>query len=312
MRVVVALGGNALLQRGQSPSIEHQLANVRTACAAVAPVAAAHELVVAHGNGPQVGLLALQGEAYAAVPPYPLDILDAETQGQVGYLLARELGNHLGRTRPIVTVLTMVAVDGDDPAFGDPTKPIGPRYRPDQVAALEAEHGWTFRPDGDALRRVVASPRPRAIVELPQIRLLVEAGCVVVCAGGGGIPTVVDPSGGRRGVEAVVDKDHAAALLAADLGADVYVLATDVDAVHLGHGTPDQRAIARAGPEYLLDQHRAEFEPGSMLPKVEAACRFARDTGGRAVIGSIDDITALVAGQAGTVISAACDGIDLR
>lgn len=309
--MVVALGGNALLRRGESLTIGHQLANVRTACAALAPVADGHDLVLAHGNGPQVGLLALQGAAYEATPAYPLDVLDAQTQGMVGYLLARELGNRLAGRRPIVTLLTMVEVDGDDPAFAAPAKPIGPVYGRDEAAGLEAEHGWSFRPDGEGLRRVVASPMPQAIVELAEIRLLVEQGALVVCAGGGGIPTVVDAAGSRAGVEAVVDKDHAAGLLAAGLEADVYVMATDVGAVHLGHGTPAERAVARAGPAALA-AHADEFGAGSMRPKVEAACRFVTATGRRAVIGAIEDVEALVEGRAGTVVDPDGGGLTFR
>jgi carbamate kinase len=313
VRVVAALGGNALLRRGQELSAENQRENARAACKALAPVALEHELVISHGNGPQVGLLALQGSAYTAVDVYPLDVLDAQTQGMIGYMIQQELGNELPFEKHLATLLTMIEVDADDPAFGNPTKPIGPLYDAGEARRLEAEKGWVFKPDGDSLRRVVPSPQPKRIFELEAIRALLEQGCVVLCAGGGGIPTIYtdEPSpAGRRltGVEAVIDKDLASSLLAADLEADVLAIVTDVDAVYDGWGTPEQRAIRRATPESLA---ASEFAAGSMGPKVTAACQFVERTGKLAAIGSIAHAGALVRGEAGTIVTRDADGIEL-
>jgi len=312
MRVVAALGGNALLRRGQALTAENQRENARAACKALAAVARDHELVLSHGNGPQVGLLALQGSAYTAVDTYPLDVLDAQTEGMIGYIIQQELGNELPFERHLATLLTMIEVDGDDPAFAEPTKPIGPLYDADEAARLEAEKGWSFRPDGDSLRRVVPSPLPKRIFEIEAIKRLLDSGCVVICAGGGGIPTRYTdepvPAGRRLvGVEAVIDKDLASALLAIDVGADVLVIVTDVDAVYSGWGTPEQQPIRRATPEALAG---AEFAAGSMGPKVRAACEFVERTGKMAAIGSINDTAALVRGEAGTIVTLEAAGVE--
>jgi carbamate kinase len=313
MRVVAALGGNALLRRGQALTAENQRENARAACKALAPVALEHELVISHGNGPQVGLLALQGSAYKEVEAYPLDVLGAQTDGMIGYIIQQELGNELPFERHLATLLTMIEVDAADPAFGNPTKPIGPLYDSDGAEKLKAEKGWTFKPDGDSLRRVVPSPLPKRIFEIEAIRSLLERDCVVICAGGGGIPTTYSdesvPAGRRLvGVEAVIDKDLASALLAIDIGADVLAIVTDVDAVYSGWGTPEQRAIRRASPASLAD---SEFAEGSMGPKVRAACEFVERTGKRAVIGSIADTQALVLGDAGTVVALDAEGLEV-
>jgi carbamate kinase len=305
VRVVVALGGNALLRRGEALTAENQRANARAACKALAPVALEHELVISHGNGPQVGLLALQGSAYEEVETYPLDVLGAQTEGMIGYIIQQELGNELPFERHLATVLTMIEVDAADPAFADPTKPIGPLYDAGDAARLEQEKGWSFKPDGDSLRRVVPSPLPKRIFEIEAIKSLLERRCVVICAGGGGIPTTytdeVAPAGRRLvGVEAVIDKDLASALLAVDLHADVLAIVTDVDAVYSGWGTPEQQAIRSATPAWLTG---SEFAAGSMGPKVRAACEFVQRTGRMAAIGSIDDTAALVRGEAGTTVS---------
>ena len=302
MRIVVALGGNALLQRGQPMTAEMQRANVRVAAEQLAPVAAEHELVVSHGNGPQVGLLALQGSAYEAVETYPLDVLGAETEGMIGYMIEQELGNILPIERPFASILTMVEVDPDDPAFADPTKFIGPVYDKPEAERLAAEKGWAIKQDGDKWRRVVASPLPKRIFEIRPIRWLLERGCVVICTGGGGIPTMYAP--GTRtlvGAEVVIDKDRASALLAEELGADVYVMATDVDAVYRDFGTPDQVAVKRATPDEIRDM---DLPAGSMGPKVEAAIDFARRTGNRAAIGTLAEIGGVVTGTHGTSIVA--------
>jgi carbamate kinase len=309
VRVVIALGGNALLRRGEAMTVENQRANVAVACRHLAAVADSNELVISHGNGPQIGLLALEGAAYEAVPVYPLDVLGAETQGMVGYLLEQELGNRLPAERELATLLTMIEVNPRDPALGDPTKPIGPQYRAEEAAALEAERGWTFRPDGDHLRRVVPSPLPKRIVEYRQVAALLAAGSIVICAGGGGIPTARDADGRLYGVEAVIDKDQASSLLARDLDAAAFVMATDTPAAFLGFGTDEQRTITAAHPDALLAEHAPEFAEGSMLPKVTAACDYARATGRAAVIGQLADIEGLVAGTAGTRIATDVDGV---
>ena len=295
MRVVIALGGNALLRRGERPSADVQQRNVEVAVTAVAEVAREHDVVVTHGNGPQVGLLALQAAAYTEIPPYPLDVLGAESEGMIGYLLDQGLTNRLPG-RAVATLLTQVVVDESDPAFERPTKPIGPVYSREEAERLAAERGFAIAPDGGGFRRVVPSPEPRAIVELETIRLLVEAGVLVVCSGGGGIP-VVRRHGALHGVEAVIDKDLAAALLAEELGVDVLLMLTDVPAVERGFGTPEAQALRRATPAELVG---LELEAGSMAPKVEAARRFVVRTGGEAAIGMLAEASEILHGRAGT------------
>jgi carbamate kinase len=313
MRIVVALGGNALLKRGEPLTAENQRSNARIACRALAPLAGEHELVVSHGNGPQVGLLALQGAAYTKVETYPLDVLDAQTEGMIGYVIQQELGNELPFDKHLATLLTQIEVDKADPAFSNPTKPIGPIYTKAEADALGDEKGWTFKPDGDSYRRVVPSPVPQRIFEIEAIRALLEKGCVVICAGGGGIPVMytdaVVPAGKQLvGVEAVIDKDLASALLAADLEADAFLIVTDVDAVYADWGTPQQRAIRRATPAALS---AAEFAEGSMGPKVRAACSFVERTGGFAAIGSIEDTERLLREEAGTVVATDAAGLEV-
>ena len=299
MRVVAALGGNALLERGEKPDEDIQEHHVRQAVAALAPLAQAQDLVVTHGNGPQVGMLALESASDPALTrPYSLDVLGAQTQGMIGYWLVRELrgavpGKHAA------SLVSQTRVDPDDPAFANPTKFVGPVYEEKQARDLAAERGWAVARDGEAWRRVVPSPEPLELMELPLIRLLVDSGALVVCAGGGGIPVVADASGTLHGVEAVVDKDLTAALLAEAVNADALLLLTDVDAVIDGYGTPSARPIRRATPAELRAR---SFPAGSMGPKVEAACRFATATGGLAAIGCVGDAASLLAGQAGTIV----------
>lgn len=303
MRVLVALGGNALLKRGEPMTADAQRQNVRTAARSLAPVAGHHELVLSHGNGPQVGLLALQAAAYEEVEAYPLDLLGAQTEGMIGYLIEQELGNLLPADVPFATILTMVEIDRHDPAFEDPTKFVGPIYDEPAALALKADKGWVFKRDGDHLRRVVASPAPKRIFEIRPIRWLLERGVVVICAGGGGIPTTWVEGEDRTltGVEAVIDKDLASELLAREVDADLFVMATDVDGVYERWGTPDQRKLDQVTPAEL----RAEvFAAGSMGPKVDAAARFVEATGKRAAIGSLEDIEEIVAGTAGTNVVA--------
>lgn len=312
MRVVVALGGNALLRRGQPMTTENQRANVQLACDHLAPIASHHELVISHGNGPQIGLLALEEAAYAEASPSPLDVLGAETQGMIGYLIEQELGNRLPFEKPLAALLTMIEVDPGDAAFGDPSKPIGPLYDNDQAQKLAAERGWAFKLDGESMRRVVPSPAPKRIFENRPIRWLLDKGCVVICAGGGGIPTVYRAGQQLVGVEAVIDKDHASGLLARDVDADVLIMATDAPGAFIGFGTPKQRFIRRAHPDVILERYRSEFPPGSMLPKIIAACEFARASGRPAVIGALADIDRMVSTAAGTVISSEVDGVEFE
>ena len=297
------------MRRGQPMTVENQRENVRVACDHLAPIAEQHELIISHGNGPQIGLLALEEAAYGGVSGSPLDVLGAETQGMIGYLIEQELGNRLPFEKPIASLLTMIEVDPDDPAFTSPSKPIGPQYDKAEADRLAAERGWTFKPDGDKLRRVVPSPVPQRIFEHRPIRWLLDQGCVVICAGGGGIPTIYRPGRQLTGIEAVIDKDRASALLANNIQADILIMATDAQAVYVGFGTPQQRAIVAADPDVLLAEYHAEFAAGSMLPKVMAACEFAGATGKPAVIGALSDIDAMLAGTAGTRVEPGVSGV---
>ncbi len=316
-RIVAALGGNALIRRGQAGSTEVQRANVRTAARAIVALEAdGHELVVSHGNGPQVGFLAIEAEAARdVVEPPPLDVLVAESQGQIGYLLAEALERELAATRhrrPVAVLLTETIVDPADPAFARPTKPIGPIYDRAAAEALAARHGWAIGPDGAAWRRVVASPRPIGIVQAASIRALVSAGILVVASGGGGIPVATEPGGGHRGLEAVVDKDLAAVELAVVVNADALLLLTDVDGVYDTWAGRPAGAAGRAGAPIrrlsLEDAargiHDGTFANGSMGPKVEAAAAFVRRTGRWAAIGALDDAVNVLAGRSGTRIVA--------
>jgi carbamate kinase len=309
MRVVVALGGNALLRRGEPMTAENQRKNVQLACDRLAPIGEKHELIISHGNGPQIGLLALEEAAYPGGPGSPLDVLGAQTQGMIGYLVEQELGNRLPFEKPLASLLTMIEVDPRDPAFTDPGKPIGPLYSKPEADKLASERGWTFKPDGDSLRRVVPSPVPQRIFERRPIKWLLDQGCVVICAGGGGIPVCYRPGRQLAGVEAVIDKDRASALLARDIEADILIMATDAHAVFVGFGTPRQRAIVAADPDVLLTRYEAEFAAGSMLPKVIAACDFARATGKPAMIGALGEIDAMLAGEAGTRVASDVNGV---
>jgi carbamate kinase len=302
MRVVVALGGNALLKRGEPMTAEIQRENVKIAARALAPVANHHQLVLSHGNGPQVGLLALQAACYPDVKPYPLDVLGAQTEGMIGYMIEQELGNLVPFEVPFATVLTMIEVDPNDPAFQNPTKFVGPVYDHAEADQLSADKGWAFRPDGSKWRRVVASPRPKRIFEIRPVKWLLEQGTIVICAGGGGIPTMYLPDGTRTlvGVEAVIDKDLAGSLLARELNADLFVMATDVRGVFVDWGTPCARVLRHVTPAEL---RALPFAAGSMGPKVEAACEFVEATGKVAGIGSLEDIEAIVDGRAGTIVS---------
>jgi len=299
MRIVVALGGNALLRRGEKPDAEIQREHVRRAAEALAPLARDHQLIICHGNGPQVGVLAVESEADQNLSrPYPLDVLGAQTQGMIGYWLVQEL-HDAGVVQPVVAVLTQVVVDRDDPAFAEPTKFIGSGYSEDQAKHLAAEHGWNMAADGERWRRVVPSPRPLRIPELPSIRGLMDTGTIVVCGGGGGIPVVEDDRRGLVGVEAVVDKDLTAAHLAVELDADRLLVLTDVSAVMRDFGTPQARPIRSLGLTELAGLH---LPAGSMGPKVQACTLFTAATGRPSAIGSLSEAADILAGTAGTTV----------
>jgi carbamate kinase len=300
MRIVFALGGNALLRRGEALTAGNQARNIRIAAEALAPICVAgHEVIITHGNGPQVGLLALQA---AATPdtPYPLDVLDAESAGMIGYLIEQQLMNVLPGGTLIAALLTQVRVDRHDPAFRKPTKPIGAAYAESEARAMAAERGWRVAADGKGWRRVVASPAPLEILEARAIELLVENKVIVICTGGGGIPVIELEDGSLTGIEAVIDKDSASALLARQLRADWLVMLTDVDALYLGWGTDVARPLRHATPGELAHY---KFATGSMGPKVQAACDFVNETGKRAGIGTLKDAGAILEGAAGTVIA---------
>jgi carbamate kinase len=300
VRVVVALGGNALLRRGQPVDAPTLRANIATAVEAIAELARVHQIVVTHGNGPQVGLLALQSEALHDVTPYPLDVLGAESEGMIGYLLEQQLINALDG-QPVATLLTQVIVDPGDPAFAHPTKPIGPVY--DQLTAqrLADDRAWSLAPDGEHYRRVVPSPEPRSIIELAAIELLANSGALVICVGGGGIPVVLDEHKRLHGIEAVIDKDLSAALLATQLHADALLMLTDVPNVEADWRTPHARALTEVTTDAA---RRLKLAPGSMAPKIEAACRFIDAGGGIAAIGALADAAPVLRGERGTRITA--------
>ena len=297
MRIVIALGGNALLRRGEDMTAENQRKNIQIAVKSLAPIVENNELIISHGNGPQVGLLSLQSAAYKEVDDYPLDVLGAQTEGMIGYMIEQELGNLLPIEIPIASILTMVEVDPEDPAFSNPTKPIGPIYTKEEAEELQKVRGWEIKMDGKDWRRVVASPEPHRIFELRPIHWLLEKGTVVICAGGGGIPTIYNKDGKLEGVEVVIDKDRASSLLAFELEADVLIMATDTEGVFHDWGTKNQKIISKTTPEKIK---KYDFDKGSMGPKVEAACSFVERSGQRAVIGSLKDIKEMVDGIAGT------------
>lgn len=301
MRIVVALGGNALLERGEKPDAVIQQRHVRRAARALAPLSREHEMIICHGNGPQVGLLALESEADPSLSrPYPLDALGAQTQGMIGYWLAQELRN-AGVAHPVVAIVTQTTVDSADPAFTVPTKFIGPVYSEHRAHRLATKHGWHVAADGAAWRRVVPSPQPKRIVEQAAVRQLLGMQAVVICGGGGGAPVIEEDTGQLVGVEAVVDKDLTAATIAIDLGADRLLVLTDVSAVMRDFGTPSARPLHRLTLVELGGMH---FPPGSMAPKIEACRRFTENTGCPSVIGALDDAAALLGGTVGTTILA--------
>ena len=303
MRILVALGGNALLRRGEPMTAKTQRANVQVAAAALAAIHPGNELIITHGNGPQVGLLALQGAVYNPDEAYPLDVLGAQTEG----MIEQELGNLLPFDVPFATILTMVEVDPNDPGFDNPTKFIGPVYSKTEATRLRAEKGWAIKKDGDKWRRVIASPQPKQIFEVRPIKWLLEKGTVVIAAGGGGIPTVYEPGRRLRGIEAVIDKDLCSELLARQLEADFFIMATDADAVFANWGKPSARAFRRAPPNAMYEY---SFPSGSMGPKVDAACRFVEMTGKKAAIGALTDLSSILRGESGTTITMTASAID--
>ena len=310
MRIVAALGGNALLRRGEAMTEGNQRANVHRAAAALAPLCTdKNEVILTHGNGPQVGLLALQSSAGPKEGRYPLDVLSAQSEGLLGYLIEQELRNVLPPDRLVASLLTQVLVDPADPAFLKPTKPIGPGYPEDEAQRLATERGWNILQDGAFWRRAVPSPRPLGILEQSVIALLASQGVIVICVGGGGIPVAFGDDGQLHGVEAVIDKDRASALLAEETGADALLLLTDVDGVYLDWGKPGERAISVAGPDAF---DPSVFETGTIRPKIEAAADFARNTGCFAAIGRLEDAVSLLSGATGTRIDRAHSGLQLH
>lgn len=299
MKLVIALGGNALLTRGGSLDIHVQRANVSQACESIAPLTSEHRVIMTHGNGPQMGLLALQAAAYAAVDPYPLDVLGAESEGMIGYLLEQGFMNRLPGMRT-ANLITQTLIDAEDPAFLTPIKFIGPIYTTAEAKEISQSNNWIVKPDGKHFRRVVPSPLPQKLLALGAIKILSDAGYLVICTGGGGIPVVQTIAGEIKGVEAVIDKDRASALLAREIGADVLLLLTDVDAVYQNWGTDSAKAIRKIR---ISDVDIGSFAAGSMGPKVEAACRFVRETGKRSAIGSLNDAVKILHGVAGTTIT---------
>lgn len=304
--LVIALGGNALLKRGEPLEAENQRQNVSNVAEMISRITDDWRIVVTHGNGPQIGLLALQAAADRSVKPYPLDVLGAESEGMIGYMIQQELTNFLP-DKAIATLLTQVSVDPEDAAFGQPDKPIGPTYTEEDARRLSAERGWAIARDGHGFRRVVASPEPRRILELDAIELLLKAGVLVICAGGGGIPVFISEDCAVRGIEAVIDKDRSSALLALELRAERLVILTDVDAVYTDWGQENARAIRTAGPNPLRN---CDFEQGTMSPKVEAACRFVETSGYLASIGALEDLQSILVGKAGTQIRPDTDEIE--
>ena len=306
MRVVVALGGTALARRGEALDAEVQRRNIAHAIGAVAGIARTHNVVITHGNSPQVGLLAMQSESYPGLKPYPLDMLGAETEGMIGYLVEQELRNLLPG-KHVVTVLTQVEVNRNDVAFRHPSKAFGPALNQLEAERLAHEHGWTIAQDGIKWRRTVPSPEPLRILELPSIKLLSDAGVLVVCAGGGGIPVVASPKGGMRGVEALIDKDLSASLLAHQLKADALLFLTDVEAVYENWGMKGAIPVGETTPAEL---RKINFASGSMRPKVEAACRFVESGGSFAAIGMLEDAAQILLGQRGTIVRRGETGLD--
>ncbi len=297
--VVVALGGNALLRRGEPLEAETQRQNIATAAQTIAAIAEEYNVVLVHGNGPQVGLLALQGLEYKKVNPYPLDVLGSETQGMIGYMLMQELKNILPK-KDVTCMLTQMTVDPKDPAFADPTKPIGPIYEEAEAREMAEKYQWTIKPDGKHFRRVVPSPLPTGIVEDDAISALIERDHLVICTGGGGIPVKME-EGKLVGVEAVIDKDMSAAFLARQLEADALLILTDAEAVFLDWGKPTQHALSKTTPEELA---KYEFDAGSMGPKIDASCEFVKQGGKLVGIGSLQDGLRILKGEAGTNIIA--------
>ena len=298
MRIVIALGGNALLKRGEPMDAEVQRANARRAAQAIVALATEHELVLTHGNGPQIGLLALQAATYIGTTPYPLDILGAETEGMIGYLLEQELIN-AAPTMRVAALRTQTIVRSDDLAFQNPTKFVGPQYTEGVAQRVAQERQWTMARDGAAWRRVVPSPSPLEILELPAIKTLLENQYFVICAGGGGVPVTRNSRGTLTGIEAVIDKDRVAGLLAQQLQADCLLMLTDVAGTYVDWGTPQQRMIRRASPSQLAD---LQFAAGSMGPKIESAIEFAQTSGRRACIGALDNASDIIARRKGTSI----------
>lgn len=296
--LVIALGGNALLKRGEALDAENQLHNVKIAMREVAKVADQYRLLIVHGNGPQVGLLALQQDAYHDVAPYPLDILDAETQGMIGYLLQQQLHNFLPQSQ-ITTLITQVIVDKHDPALKNPSKPIGPVYNQATADQLTSSQHWQFKPDGEFFRRVVPSPAPQEVVELDVIRLLLEHNVITIAGGGGGMPCV-RVGNHLQGLAAVIDKDATASLLAQKLNAHAFVILTDVAGVYQEWPSTTPQLLHAVT---VAEMRQRQFAPGSMQPKINAVCDFVSATHKPAAIGRLDELAMILSNDSGTWIN---------
>lgn len=312
MKIVVALGGNALLKRGEPMTAQNQAANIRVAAEQLAKIKPNNELIISHGNGPQVGLLALQHAAYhaqdAKIEPYPLDILVSQTVGMIGYMLQQELTNLIPE-HPTQALVTQVIVDKHDPAFAKPSKPIGQVYSQAEAEKLATEKGWTVMADGQYFRRAVPSPKPVGVTGIEAVKALLAQDQIVICGGGGGVPSFCNEKGELQGVEAVVDKDLATAVISENLDADLFIIATDVDAACIDFQKPTQRKIAKGNPE-ALEALASEFASGSMGPKVQAVINFVKATGKDAAIGSLAQIQDIVAGKAGTRVTNSVESVE--
>tara|TARA_Y100001960_G_C14784189_1_gene890250 strand:- start:35237 stop:36163 length:927 start_codon:yes stop_codon:yes gene_type:complete len=298
MNILIALGGNALLQRGEPLEAETQRINIKKVAEVVNKISEEHNVIITHGNGPQVGLLALQNLNYKETKPYPLDVLGAESSGMIGYMLIQELSNELGiYDQSVVNVITRTLVDKNDPAFNNPTKFIGPVYNKQESEEMKSKYGWEIKADGEYYRRVVPSPKPKKIIETNVIKELLEKKHIVVCGGGGGVPTIIENEK-YKGVEAVIDKDLTSSLLAQELGVDAFIILTDVSCVYENYKQEDQKMIKHF-PIFEFDEN--SYPDGSMLPKIKAAVDFSINNEGFSSIGKLEELEDIINKKSGTI-----------